>query len=237
MSTIEGNSVQVIAMHGWAGDSRCWRPWIEATKAPGWHWQCGERGYGELASFAPAWPDDLPENALRVVIGHSLGPHLVASDVLRRADAVVLLASFGAFVPPDRAGQRVRAALHGMAAKLDSESEAKEMLRKFLTNVAAPQPVDLLPQGPEGDILNLRQLRGDLDILRECKGLPRGFPNDARVLIIEAEEDRIVAPEARAMLRSELPDADVVCLEGAGHALLQTDVLAKAVAWAQALPG
>lgn len=235
MSTIEGIPLQVIAMHGWAGDSRCWNPWIEATGQLGWRWQCGERGYGEIAPCAPAWPENTPPDALRLFIGHSLGPHLVAPDVLREADAIVMLASFGAFVPADRAGRRVRAALEGMAAKLGGPSEAKEMLRKFLINVAAPQPVGLLPQGPEDGMLNLRQLRGDLDILSECKGLPRGFPNDARVLIIEAEEDRIVVPEARAMLREELPDADIVSLEGAGHALLQTDALAKVIAWARCL--
>lgn len=235
MSNTHRKSLQVIAMHGWAGDSRCWEPWIAATKELGWRWHRGERGYGELAPLAPAWPDDLPEDALRVVIGHSLGPHLVAPDVLRQADGVVMLASFGAFVPADRAGRRVRAALDGMEAKLGDQSEAKEMLRKFLINVAAPQPVGLLPQGPEEGTLNLRQLRGDLDILSECKGLPRGFPNEARVLIIEAGEDRIVVPEARAMLRETLPDAHIVCLEGAGHALPQTDTLARVIAWVQCL--
>lgn len=232
MSKTDRNSLQVVAMHGWAGDSRCWEPWIAATTESGWHWQCGERGYGELEPRHAVWPTDSPGDALRVVIGHSLGPHLVAPDTLQRADAVVFLASFGAFVPPGRAGRHVRAALDGMAAKLASESEAKEMLRKFLANAAHPQPAALLPIGPENGPLRLEALRADLDILRACDGLPRGFPNDARVLVIEAEDDRIVTSEARALLRKELPNADIICLPGAGHALLQTDVLAKVVKWA-----
>ena len=218
-------------MHGWAGDSRCWEPWIGATREPEWNWQCGERGYGELAPCAPVWPEDLPEETTRVVIGHSLGLHLVASEVLGRADAIVLLASFGTFVPPDRTGRRVRAALDGMAAKLTSKSEAKEMLRKFLSGAAAPQPSDLLPAGPAQGELNLDRLREDLDTLRACDGLPRGFPERARVLIVEAGHDRIVDPVAQAMLRAALPKADAIRFEDAGHALLQTDVIGTVKKW------
>ena len=227
MSKTRIGSLQVVAMHGWAGDSRCWKPWTQATAELGWRWQCGERGYGELEPRQAAWPTDSPENTLRVVIGHSLGPHLVAADTLQRADAVVMLASFGTFVPPDRAGRRARAALDSMAAKLESEAEAKEMLRKFLINAAAPQPAGFLPAGPENGTLNLGRLREDLEILRTCDGLPRRFPENARVLIVEAGDDRIVDPIARSLLRETLPKADIITLKGAGHAFLQTDVIEK----------
>jgi pimeloyl-[acyl-carrier protein] methyl ester esterase len=231
----EHRGVQVIAMHGWAGDSRCWKPWIEATENLGWRWQCGERGYGEIKPHAPAWPEDLPAHALRVVIGHSLGPHLVRPEVLQAADAVVLLASFAAFVPPDRAGRRLRMALEGMAAKLDNETEAKEMLEKFLANAAYPARANLLPAGPEEGRLDRRRLRADLDLLRECQGLPRGLPVAARVLVVEAGDDRIVVPEARLMLRSALPDAEVALLDHTGHALLQTGVIARVIEWVESL--
>jgi pimeloyl-[acyl-carrier protein] methyl ester esterase len=41
-------SWRVVAMHGWASDARCWKSWIEVAAELGWHWQCGERGYGEF---------------------------------------------------------------------------------------------------------------------------------------------------------------------------------------------
>jgi pimeloyl-[acyl-carrier protein] methyl ester esterase len=226
--------LQVIAMHGWAADSRCWQPWIERTETLEWRWECGERGYGELTPLAPVWPENLPANTLRVVIGHSLGPHFITPEVLQQANAVVLLASFGTFVPPDRPGRRVRMALDGMAAKLDSQPEAKDMLRKFLTNAAAPQPVDSLPAGPENSTLDLRRLREDLTVLRACEGSPRGFPGDARVLIVEAEDDRIVEPEARRLLRDSLPGADLIAFPGVGHALLAGDVIGRVVEWIEA---
>lgn len=226
----------VLAMHGWAGDARCWEAWRTVTGPLGWHWETGERGYGELAPRTPAWPERSDE-ARRVVIGHSLGPHLVTPEILAAADAVVLLASFAAFVPPGRSGRRARAALAGMAASLDDETRAHAMLNNFMINVAAPQSPELLPPGPvDGplDATNLDRLRSDLGLLGRCAGLPQGFPSVARVLIVEAEEDRIVEPEARALLRAALPKAEVVTLPGVGHALLADDVIARVVKWVEA---
>jgi pimeloyl-[acyl-carrier protein] methyl ester esterase len=226
-------SIAVVAMHGWAGDARCWRPWIEATAESGWHWECGERGYGEQAPFDPAWPSEQGPDTHLVVIAHSLGLHLVAPDVLRQARSVVLLASFGTFVPPGRAGRRARAALDGMADKLGSEAEAKAMLQNFFTNVATPQSPNLLPTGPMEGRLRLERLRADLEILASCEGLPRDFPHNTDVLVVEAGEDRIVDPMAQSMLREALPQADIIRLEGSGHALLGAPLVPKVVAWVQ----
>jgi pimeloyl-[acyl-carrier protein] methyl ester esterase len=172
-----------------------------------------------------------------MVLGHSLGPHLVPPEVIRSADAVVLLASFATFVPPGRAGRRTRAALAGMDASLADETQAQEMLKNFMTKVAEPQSTELLPPGPADGPLeatNRTRLREDLGILERCAGLPEGFPRSAKVLVVEAEEDRIVEPEARAMLRAALPEADVITLPGVGHVLLAGDVIGRVVEWVEA---
>lgn len=161
---------------------------------------------------------------------------MVAAKVLGQTDTVVLLASFAIFVPPGREGSRTRAALAGMAASLEDEVRARAMLEVFTKKVAAPQSSDLLPPGPldgELDEANRTRLREDLDLLGRCDGMPAGFPSSARVLIVEAEEDRIVEPEARRMLREALPDADVITLPGVGHALLSSEVIARVVEWAE----
>jgi len=222
---------RVIAMHGWASDARCWTPWIMATKAQGWIWDCGERGYGQLARHQASWPSEAPPDCRRLVITHSLGIHLLPPEVLRSANTVVLLASFAAFIPPDRPGRRVRAALQGMSAKLGSQAEAAGMLEKFLANAAYPESTHLMPPSPLGSQLNLERLREDLGVLSECRRLPEGFPPAARVLIIEAGEDRIVEPAAQAMLREDLPTADLIRLPFAGHSLLQTDVISQVIGW------
>ena len=228
--------IDILAMHGWASDARCWDVWRPVTEALGWMWETGERGYGETTPRVPGWPERSAETQ-RLVIGHSLGPHLVPPDALGRADAIVLLASFAVFVPPGREGRRMKAALAGMAASLDDGARARTMLRKFMQKVADPQSPELLPPGPVDGPLNERnraRLREDLERLGRCEGLPEGFPLGARVLIVEAEEDRIVEPEMRAALRATLPDADVITLPGVGHALLAGDVIGRVVEWVQA---
>jgi pimeloyl-[acyl-carrier protein] methyl ester esterase len=231
------HTIEVIAMHGWAGDARCWEPWKRATKASGWQWETGERGYGEFTPRPPQWSNGAEVGTQRVVLGHSLGPHLLPPETLRDADAIVLLASFANFVPPGPAGRRARAALSGMAACLGEEGRARTMLTNFMMKVAEPQSLDRLPPGPlDGalDETNLARLRADLDLLARCDGLPDGFPSGARVLIVEAEEDRIVEPAARALLREALPEAEVLALPGVGHALLAGDVIGRVVAWVEA---
>jgi pimeloyl-[acyl-carrier protein] methyl ester esterase len=236
------SSVQVIAMHGWGGDSLNWAPWQEATNPLGWRWESGERGYGSHPPAMPSWSG----SHLRVVIGHSLGPHLLPAALLDEADAVVLLAGFGRFVPPGKEGRRLRAALGAMAEQLaDGPTEetaatrAQSLLRDFLAEAALPDPAELLPPGPADQPVgheSRERLRQDLELLERCHGLPAGFPQRAPVLIVEAGADRIVVPAARALLRKALPDADVLCLSGAGHCLLRSAVMAPVLRWLQELP-
>jgi pimeloyl-[acyl-carrier protein] methyl ester esterase len=229
--------LEVLAMHGWASDARCWEGWRHATEALGWRWQTVERGYGETAPRTVSWEEQDNTRVRRLVIGHSLGPHLVPSEVLCRAEAIVLLASFGTFVPPGREGRRGRAALAGMATCLGDEAQTRVMLTNFMQRVAEPQSLELLPPGPLGGPLNevnRARLREDLERLGRCHGLPEGFRRGARVLIVEAEEDRIVEPAARVLLREALPEADVIALPGVGHALLAGDVIESVVAWVEA---
>ena len=234
MSEKKAHPLRVVAMHGWAGDARCWEPWKETTLPLGWKWDCGERGYGGRRRQVPGWAPDEDAGAKKLVIAHSLGPHLLPADVWARVDAVVLLASFGAFVPPDRTGRRMRAALASMAAKLREEESARGMLRQFLANAADPQSVGLMPQGPlDDERLDLEKLEQDLDLLQSCQGLPAEFPQGAAVLIVEATGDKIVAPEARAQLRRSLPEAKLVHFENTGHALLGTNVIATVRDWVE----
>jgi pimeloyl-[acyl-carrier protein] methyl ester esterase len=128
--------MQLIAMHGWAGDAQGWEPFHSTWSARGWAWQCGERGYGGQAPRPVAWQSG---QGLKLVIAHSLGPHLLPAAVLAQADAVVLVASFGRFVPEGPGGRRLRSAMAAMASQL-AGAEASTMLQTFMERAAAPQP-------------------------------------------------------------------------------------------------
>ncbi|MBM5803580.1 MAG: alpha/beta hydrolase [Cyanobacteria bacterium K_DeepCast_35m_m2_155] len=226
--------VQLVAMHGWCGDSRSWDPWLPSWQQQGWTWCCGERGYGRLPARQPTWQS---ATATNVVIAHSLGPHLLAPEVLAAADAVVLLTSFARFVPEGRAGRSIAAALASMAAQLRGP-EPERMLKSFLEQVAAPAPAELLQASPAAEPLRptgLELLQQDLDLIAQSSSLPAGFPPDAKVLLLQAGSDQIVAPAARQELQRSLPQADVLSFGAAGHGLIDTPTIAMVNAWIGAL--
>ncbi len=230
-------------MHGWAGDSAAWAPWQEMAAGRGWSLRCGERGYGGSPSRQPGWGNA----GRRLLLTHSMGPHLLPPALLANAEAVVLLAGFGRFVPEGAAGRSVRQALAAMQARLsdpadpeDAAAEAEAALRaqallqEFLRRAAAPEAAESLPAGPGDRPVSAPArclLRQDLGVLAASSGLPEGFPSGVPVLIVEAGADAIVAPEARLQLRQLLPDADLVLLPGAGHSLLDGSLLPQVFAW------
>jgi pimeloyl-[acyl-carrier protein] methyl ester esterase len=230
-------ALQLIAMHGWAGVATHWGPWRTATAERPYSWHCGERGYGGGDPLDPRWG----EQGRRVVLAHSLGPHLLAPEVLAAAEAVVLLASFGRFVTPGRDGRRLRTALAGMATALEDGPDeataarrAQGMLADFLARAASPDPVALLPAGPTDRPVGAEarhRLRRDLDLLSACAGLPAGWPVAAPVLLVEAGADAIVAREAQEQLRHSLPAAHVLVFPEAGHALLRAPLIPAVLEW------
>jgi pimeloyl-[acyl-carrier protein] methyl ester esterase len=226
-------SLQLIAMHGWAGDSRAWDPWQEAAGRRGWSWQSGESGDCQLAPSRPQWPQ---HNGPRVVIVHSLGLHLLPEAVLAQAEAVVLLASFGRFVPTGPGGRRWRQALRGMGQRLEA-GDTTAMLNDFLREAAAPAAVERLPAGPSSASMpaeGVERLRQDLLLLEQCSAVPTVYPSGARSLIVEAGADRIVAPESRSALALALPAAELWTMVGTGHSLLDCDLLEPVLDWLEA---
>jgi pimeloyl-[acyl-carrier protein] methyl ester esterase len=223
-------TTQLIAMHGWAGDSRGWEPFAAAAGGQGWPWQTPDRGYGPCPVQLPQWQ---PGAGRRLLIAHSLGPQLLPSAVLAQAEALVLLASFGRFVPPGRAGRRLGTALAGMAQALRGPAP-EAMLRQFLSEAAAPQPLSQLPativDQPLTDAAR-GQLLADLELLGSTTALPAALPAAIPCLIVEAGADHIVVPEARVLLRQERPHAELILYPEAGHFLLGTPVVREVMGW------
>ncbi len=231
--------VQLIAMHGWAGDGGHWQAWQQAATSLGWGAQVGERGYGQHTPNLPPWPGQ----GRKGLICHSLGVHLVPPEVLAASDAVVLLASFGRFVPPGSEGRPLRIALAGMASELQetgdegaSSDRAQQLLQRFHSTTLAPGDgagVDG-PPGPADHPIGAAgrdRLRRDLDLLGKLTALPASFPRQVPVLLVEAADDAIVHPAARDRLRQELPQAQVKVLEGSGHAMRHPALIPLVFDW------
>jgi len=234
--------VQLIAMHGWAGDGGHWQAWQPAATSRGWGLQLGERGYGRRPALMPPWP----LHGRKGLICHSLGVHLVPPEVLAASEAVVLLASFGRFVPPGAEGRPLRIALAGMAAELQESGDeltsslrAQQLLQRFLSKVIGPGALAAgftVPPGPADQPIGPAgrdRLRCDLELLGRLTALPASFPRQVPVLLLEAAEDPIVHPAARERLRQELPQARVKLLAGSGHAMADPALIPLVLDWLQ----
>ena len=220
---------QLLAVHGWGSDQRCWDAWRPLTEQRGWGLQCHERGYGRFPAASPGWA----ANGRRALVVHSLGLHLVSPGPLASAEAILLLASFGSFLPPGPAGRSLAMALRAMAARLE-RGEVQDLFEDFRVQVAAPQSVENLPAGVEdGPIsaIGRQRLIEDLALLGQCTGLPEAFPKGAAVLIVEAEADAIVHPLSRQALRAALPQASLRSLPGMGHSLLMPTLAEQLLDW------
>jgi pimeloyl-[acyl-carrier protein] methyl ester esterase len=188
------------------------------------------------------------------LICHSLGVHLVPPEVLAASEAVVLVASFGRFVPPGAAGRPLRIALAGMAAELQESGDeltdslrAQQLLQRFLSKVLGPGALAAgvqagieappgPPPGPADQPIGAAgrdRLRCDLELLGRLTALPASFPRQVPVLLLEAIDDPIVHPAARDRLRQELPQAQVKLLAGLGHAMGDPALIPLVFDWLQ----
>ena len=228
--------MQVLAMHGWAGQAGTWSHWRQRFEDEGAKWSSADRGYGGGEAAAPAWPPGPGHNLL---IAHSLGLHLLPATVLAQADAVVLLASFSAFVPQGRAGRAVAAALKGMQAALGTDQELT-MLERFLDKAASPHARSTLPPAPllRGlTSLGRQRLQQDLKLLARCQNLPTGWPEAVPVLVVQGERDAVVHAASAQKLIDDLGALPLTLHRDPnwGHALITPTVLSVVQQWLGAL--
>ncbi len=236
---------EVIAMHGWLGDSSSWQNWRSYFEIKGWRWQSGERGYGDITPIIPIWEQNTTpiEPERKAIIAHSLGPHLLNSEVFEKATDVVLLCSFAQFLPQNPPDRTLVMALKGMQKQLGSSKET-EMLNSFLTKACLPYPKEILTAGPMSCGLSAqgrKKLKSDLELLRNTKGLPKGFSPKARVLIIEGSKDQIVASASRTALVKEIANfiespPSHWELPDQGHLLIKPELIKEVYKWLEFTP-
>ncbi len=231
---------QVIAVHGWSGDSNTWGNWAKEFQKNGWTWQSFERGYGDTEPFLPKWKKTKIQgsNEQRVVITHSLGTHLLDNHIWLDATDVVLLCSFSRFIPKGINSRSLQTALRLMQQHIGTSDEAT-MLKTFLKKACEPEPVVEIPPGPIKEGLSPKgriKLKHDLQLLVDTNGIPPDLPVKAKVLIVQGEQDSIVIPATRRSLLNDLRKHLEIAptyweIKNSGHLLLVQDLIIRTRNW------
>ena len=196
--------VEVLAQHGWGFSAECWRDWRDLLPA-NFALHCPDRGY-----FGP--PCCETSSRFQIVITHSLGLHMVASECLQAAKLVVVLGGFAHF-HADRANlaRRSRRTVDRMLARLQREPAA--LLGDFYARCGIGGNSRL-----PGD-LDVARLRADLQCLQDSVLGIEGLSAAGHVLILHGDEDRIVPVERAEELHEALDNSDRSIFPSAGHGL------------------
>jgi len=230
---------EIIAMHGWAGDSHQWSNWEKIFKSCDWKWQTSERGYKDISPYTPKWNHNSNQvDNKRVAICHSLGSHLIDKEVLHSATHVVLINSFSRFVPSRKENRSIKLALNRMMNAINTPNEAA-MLRKFFIKACKPNYLDV--NSFESNLLHISdsgrlRLINDLKILMNSESLPIGLKNSTKVLIVNSEQDYILANQTKVKLVEDLINhleaiPKIINLKDEGHSITKIKNIKKVKHW------
>ena len=230
---------EVIAMHGWAGDSNQWTNWIRIFECCNWVWQSAERGYREPNPYKPKWESELNKSEFkRVAICHSLGSHLIDKAILIKATHVVLINSFSQFIPTGRENRSVKLALTKMMNAIHTPMEGS-MLRKFQTKAHKPNEKNtksIDSNSPDLSESGRLRLKNDLKMLMNTHTLPDGLNTYSKVLIVNSEQDCIIPFKTKKKLFEDLikhmeTSPTIINLQEEGHYISEVKTIKRIKEW------
>ena len=230
---------EIIAMHGWAGDSNQWSNWEKIFKCCEWEWQNSERGYTAISPHIPKWNQNSNQVKLKkVAICHSLGSHLLDKQVLHSATHVILINSFSRFIPSGKENRPVQMALNRMMNAINTPNESA-MLRKFHVKAYKPNYLDV--KSIESNLLNISdegrlRLKNDLIRLINSDSLPIGLNDYANVLIVNSKQDYILANQTKEKLAEDLIKhleavPKIINFQDEGHSITKIKNIKKVKHW------
>ena len=230
---------EIIAMHGWAGDSNQWSNWIDVFRSYDWKWQNAERGYKDINPYTPKW-DCISNQCIvrKVVICHSLGSHLIDKKVLYSATHVVLINSFSRFIPSGKENRSITMALNKMKNAINTTNELS-MLKKF--HVKAHKPNEINLESTHSNLLEISKsgrlkLKNDLNLLINSDSLPSGLNAGTKVLVVNSELDYILPNQTKEKLANDLikyleSSPKIINLKDEGHTISKTKNIKKIKQW------
>ena len=230
---------EIITMHGWAGDSHQWSNWEKIFKSSEWEWQNSERGYKDIIPHTPKWNNNSNYVELkRVVICHSLGAHLINKKVLEFATHIVLINSFSRFIPSGKENRPIKLALKKMMNAINTPNE-EAMLCKFYIKAYKPNHISI--KSLESNLLHLSdpgrlRLKNDLKLLMNSNSLPVGLNNCAKILIVNSEQDQILANQTKKKLAEDFINhleskPKIINLQDEGHCITKVKNIKKVKHW------
>ena len=230
---------EIIAMHGWAGDSKQWSHWEKIFKFSDWNWKAAERGYKDISPHRPKWNHNSNQVELkRVAICHSLGSHIIDNQVLQSATHVVLINSFSRFIPSGKENRPVKLALNKMMNAINTPNE-EAMLRKFYIKSYKPNYIDL--ESIESNLLHISdsgrlRLKNDLILLINSESLPVGLKSSAQVLLVNSQQDYILTNQTKVKLAEDLNNRleaapKKINLQDEGHSITKIKNIKKIKHW------
>jgi len=216
-------NIEIILQHGWAFDSSCFRGWmphLRENQDCEISIQTPDRGYfGEAKSVKPFSESD----ALKIVVAHSLGMHLLPKEILQSADLLVLSAVFRHFHAGSRLEQKRSAkAVQLMQKRLLEEPLA--VLDDFYGSVYSPLLTSQMLLMRKISTLNPTLLIEDLQLLDTNEFDLDSISHVGKILIVHGSKDIVVPPSHAHELNEMLPNSSLVLFEGAGHSLPLTHV-------------
>ena len=129
-------------------------------------------------------------------------------------------------------------ALNRMMNAIDTPDE-EDMLRKFHKKANKPNCVDI--ESNESTILNVSdsgrlRLKNDLKLLMNSDSLPIGLNNSAKVLIVNSEQDYILANPTKEKLAEDLTNhlkavPKIINLQDEGHSITKIKNIKKVQQW------
>ena len=159
-------------------------------------------------------------------------------QVLHSATHVVLINSFSRFIPSGKESRSVTMALKRMMTAINTPNEAA-MLRKFHLKAYKPNKIDI--ESSESNLFNISEtgrfiLKNDLKLLINSNSLPIGLNANAKVLIINSEQDYILSNQTKAKLAEDLIShlesmPTIINLQEEGHSISKIKNIKKIKHW------
>lgn len=201
----------ILCYHGWAFDSACWTPWLEALGS-NFDVRLFEAGYFQKEGNEPEF---FISHGEKIVIAHSFGLHQCKDKLLAQADILVLFGGFLEF-HPHAAQFRRRSKLVLQKMISEFQTSPQSVLQKFYQNVYLPSS----PPEKDFSALNKNRLLDDLVRLHQQKIEVEKLKKVDKICILHGSDDAIVPRRKGRELHDNFwSKSKYFEIKKAGHAL------------------